>query len=94
VELRFSVDGDRIELSRNAFTGRCTLNTGTEDKVLDSPWNPLTHFSFRLKKQRHCSIKGHDIIIEKKRSLFFSGFRPQTYRIFVDGELVQERQGF
>jgi hypothetical protein len=72
VKLQFSVDdGDTIELSRNPFTGRCTLNTGTEDKVLDSPWNPFTHLSFRLKEQWQCSIKGHEIIIEKSALIFF-----------------------
>ena len=94
MKLQFEVDGDTIEFSRNSFTGRCTLNTGTEDKVLDSPWSPFTHFSFRLKKQWQCSIKEHEIIIEKKRPLLFAGFRPQTYRIFVDGEPVQVRHGF
>jgi len=35
----------------------------------------------------------HQIIIEKKRKLFLAGFRPQTYRIFIDGQLVQTYEG-
>jgi hypothetical protein len=41
-----------------------------------------------------CSVKGHDIVIEKDRPLLFAGFRPQTYRLFIDGKLVQQQSGF
>jgi hypothetical protein len=34
-------------------------------------------------------LEQHQIAIEKKRKLFLAGFRPQQYRIFVDGNLVQ-----
>ena len=29
-----------------------------------------------------------------ERPLWFAGFRPQTYRVFVDGQMVHEQQGF
>ena len=35
----------------------------------------------------------HQIAIEKKRKLFLAGFRPQQYRVFVDGQLVQTHEG-
>jgi hypothetical protein len=94
VELIFEVDGTSIKFSRNWLTGRCSLNTGTEDEILQSPWNPLTHFSLERKRRWQCSVKGHDVVIEKSRPALFAGVRPQTYRIFVDGKLVQEQSGF
>jgi hypothetical protein len=35
----------------------------------------------------------HQIAIEKKRKLFLAGFRPQQYRVFIDGQLVQTYEG-
>jgi hypothetical protein len=32
-------------------------------------------------------------VIEKKRKLFLAGLRPQQYRIFIDGNLVQTYEG-
>jgi hypothetical protein len=65
-----------------------------EDEILQSPWNPLTHFSLDTTRRWQCSVKGHDIVIEKDRPLLFAGFRPQTYRLFIDGKLVQQQSGF
>jgi len=36
----------------------------------------------------------HLIVIEKERKLFFAGFRPHKYRIFVDNQLVDQREGY
>ncbi len=35
----------------------------------------------------------HAVRIEKRRKLFLAGFRPQKYRVFVDGRLVAEHEG-
>jgi hypothetical protein len=94
VEITFEVDGAPVKFSRNWLTGRCTLKTETEEKSLQSPWNPLTHVSVDTTRQWQCSVKGHEVLIEKKRPWLLAGFRPQTYRIFVDGKLVREQAGF
>lgn len=94
VKLEFEIDGTTIEFARNPFTGQCTLNTDAGEKVLASSLNPFTHFSAKLTRQWQCSINGHQVIVEKERPLLFAGFRPQTYRIFVDGKLVQESTGY
>jgi hypothetical protein len=39
------------------------------------------------------SQEQHQIAIEKKRKLFLAGFRPQQYRVFIDGQLVQTYEG-
>jgi hypothetical protein len=94
LEVTFEVGGTPIKFSRNWFTGRCTLNTGTEDEILQSPWNPFTHFSLKSTTRWQYSVKGHDVVIEKDRPSLFAGVRPQTYRIFIDGQLIQELSGF
>ena len=94
MDITFEIDGAPIKFSRNSVTGRCILNTGTEDQILQSPWNPLTHFSFTPTRRWRCSVKGHDVVIEKDRPLLLAGVRSQTYRIFVDGKLVHEQDGF
>ena len=39
------------------------------------------------------SQEQHHIAIEKKRKLLLAGFRPQTYSIFIDGQLAQTHEG-
>ncbi|MGD0190003.1 MAG: hypothetical protein ABSD74_04600 [Rhizomicrobium sp.] len=94
MELTFEIDGTSVKFSRDWFTGRCTLNTGSGDEILESLWNPATHFSVKLTRRWQRSIKGHDIVIEKVRPLLLAGFRRQTYRLFIDGQLVEDRKGF
>ena len=94
MEVTFEVDGAPIKFSRNWFTGRCTLTTGTGDEILQSPLDPFTHFSVKLTRRWQCSVEGHDVVIDKVRPLLLAGVRPQTYRIFIDGKLVKEQNGF
>jgi len=94
VQFTFHVDGTAVEFSRNWLTGRCTLNTGARDEVLQSSLNPFTHYSIELKRQWHYSVEGHAVIIEKERPRLLAGLRPQTYRVFVDDKLLLERHGF
>ena len=36
----------------------------------------------------------HEVRIEKERARLVAGFRPQKYRVFVDGTLINECQGY
>jgi hypothetical protein len=52
--------------------------------------------SLRLTKRYEFTVgkhERHQIAIEKKRKLFLAGLRPQQYRIWVDGRLVQTHEG-
>jgi hypothetical protein len=94
MKLTFDVDGTAVEFARNCFTGRSTLTANGERTVLQSPLNPFTHFSMQPRQRWQCTVNGKAIVIEKQRPVLLAGFRPQTYRIFVDGNLVVERTGF
>jgi len=92
--LVFEIDGTPVAFSRNPFTGRCRLTSDTESRELDSPFDLRTHFSLALTKRWQCSIKGHEVVVEKQRPLLMAGFRPQSYCIYVDGKLVQQASGY
>jgi len=94
MKIAFDVGDQTATLTRNWLTGRCVLTVGDETRVVQSPFNPATHFSFNLERHWHYPLGGHDIVIEKKRPLLVAGFRPQTYRIFVDGKLVVDQTGY
>ena len=52
--------------------------------------------SLRLTKRYELTVgneESHHIVIEKKRKLFLAGFRPQRYRIYIDGTLAQTYEG-
>jgi hypothetical protein len=36
----------------------------------------------------------HQVTIEKERTKVLAPFRPQEYRVFIDGDLVDRRRGF
>lgn len=94
MKLKFEIESTSVEFFRNPITGRSTLTTDTEAKTLQSPFNPFTHFSWKLKKRWRCLIRGHEVSIELQRPLLFGGFRPQHYRVLIDGKVVQEQDGF
>jgi hypothetical protein len=94
MKLNFAIDGASAELSRNWFSGRLALKIGNQTMVLQSPWNPATHFSFSLQRRWQTSINGHAVVVEKDRPLLLAGVRSQTYRVFVDGKLVAEQSGY
>ena len=94
MKLNFSIDGANAELSRNWFSGRLALTASGQTIVLQSPWNPATHFSLSLQRRWQTSFNGHDVVVEKDRPLLLAGFRAQTYRVFVDGKLVADQSGY
>jgi hypothetical protein len=52
--------------------------------------------SLKLTKRYEFTVgttEQHQIAIEKKRKLFLAGVRPQQYRVFIDGQLVQTYEG-
>jgi hypothetical protein len=51
-------------------------------------------YSLLLDVDEAVAMFRQDVVIEKDRPSLLAGVRPQTYRIFVDGKLVQEQNGF
>jgi len=102
VVMRFTLEvGDRekskIEFCRNYFTGALRALVDGRRIALQSPFSPFTHFSFTRKRHYEFSVgktETHEVVLEKERPLLIAGFRRQTYRVFVDGELVHEQNGY
>jgi hypothetical protein len=69
------------------FWGRVVIKVD-EVSVVDTK---IPHMSLKLKRCFSFTFgttEQHLMVIEMKRKLAFAGFRPLTYRIFVDGQLV------
>jgi hypothetical protein len=93
MEIDFSIGNISAKLVRGWFLGGMKLVTPSESIWLQHPLQPSTHFSFRLKRCWQRSISGHQVRVEKTRPLLAAGVRPQSYSVFVDGELVAGDQG-
>ena len=81
----------RVEFSFDQFAGKLEIKVDGQPIVKD-----FRMLSLFLTKRYEFTVgvrEQHQIIIEKKRKLFLAGFRPQTYRIFIDGNLVQTYEG-
>jgi hypothetical protein len=94
VQLEFSVDDTPATFFRNHWTGRATLTAGEQTIPLQSPWDPTTHFSFRLRRTWHVDLGTHHVAIEKKRPQILAGFRPHSYTVRVDGQTIAEMSGY
>ena len=94
MQIDFDIDGKPVQYFREAMLGTSELRTPDGNIEIDSPLSLGTHFSFKLTKEKTVQLYGHSVTVEKVRPLFFAGFRPSNYRIFVDGELRAEQSGF
>lgn len=94
MRITVDVNGRLFEFERNWFTGTANFWVAGTKQELASPLDPSTHFSSELIRRWHCRVATHDVVIEKQRPHFLAGFRPQTFRILVDGALVAEKRGY
>jgi hypothetical protein len=81
----------QVDFSFDQFTGNLEIRVDGEPLVKD-----FRMLSLKLTKRYEFTVgaqERHNVAIEKKRKLFLAGFRPQQYRIFVDGQLVQTYEG-
>ncbi len=81
----------QIDFSFDQFVGNLEIRVDGQPLVKD-----FRMFSLRLTKRYEFTVgssEPHQIAIEKKRRLFLAGFRPQRYRIFIDGQLAQTYEG-
>jgi hypothetical protein len=81
----------RVDFSFDQFMGNVEIKVDGQATVKE-----LRLFSLSLIKRYEFTVgvaEQHAVVIEKKRKLFLAGLRPQNYRIFVDGHLVQTYEG-
>jgi len=87
----------RIEFRRNWFTGTMRITADGQTVGATSPFMPSTHLDTRkVKRYEFATATGspHHVAIEHHFPRFFAGFRPQTYRLFVDGSLKKVCEGY
>ncbi|MGB8353691.1 MAG: hypothetical protein WCD79_07385 [Chthoniobacteraceae bacterium] len=87
----------RIEYYRNWFFGTERLLVNGKMIARSSGFTPSTHFGFHLSRHFDFTVgeaETHAVVLEKKRPILIAGFRPHTYRVYVDDRLVHEQTGF
>lgn len=93
MEIYFSIGNIPVKLRRDWLLGSMKLVTPAESIWLQHPLQLSTHFSFRLHRSWQHTVSGHQIRVEKTHRLLVAGIRPQSYRVFVDGELIAGARG-
>jgi hypothetical protein len=81
----------RVDFSFDQFMGNLEIKVDGQTAIKD-----FRMFSVKLTKRYELTVgekEQHTVVIEKKRKLFLAGARPQQYRIFIDGQLVQTYEG-
>lgn len=81
----------QIDFSFDQFVGNLEIRVDGQPVVKD-----FRMLSLKLTKRYEFTVgtdEQHQITIEKKRKLFLAGLRPQQFRVFIDGQLVQTYEG-
>ncbi len=96
ISMKFSLNVGELEKHTvdfyfNQWTGNLNINVDGRREVDD-----FRMFSLKLTKEYEFPVgtnERHCIRIEKQRKLLLAGFRPQTYRAYIDDTLVKELGG-
>ena len=86
-----------VVIERNSFSGKFTCTANGVSYMLRSPLNPSTHFNVKLTKEYVVEVgelKKHQITVVHTRPLFFAGFRPQSFTVTLNGQLVGNYKGY
>jgi hypothetical protein len=81
----------RVDFSFDQFIGNLEIKVDGQTAVKD-----FRLASLKLTKRYDLVVginEKHHVTIEKTRKLFLAGIRPQQYRVFIDGRLVQTYEG-
>ena len=81
----------RVDFSFDQFIGNLEIKVDGETAVKD-----FRFASLKLTKRYELTVgvnEKHHVVIEKRRNLFLAGMRPQQFRVFVDGKLVETYEG-
>lgn len=81
----------RVEFSFDQVIGNLEIKVDGQTAIKD-----FRVASLKLTKRYDLVVgvnEKHQITFEKKRKLLLAGFRPQRYRIFIDGQLAQTYEG-
>ena len=89
------VDGETIHKSVSLFSPSRSASPYYQG---DSPdkWKVLGQ-EIRLKEKWEFDVgenEKYNIVIEKQRQKWMAGFRPQFYKVFLNGQLIKEKKGF
>ncbi len=94
--LRVKVDGELIKKDMTlwspvSWTGSPLASSVEKWNVLDSGFEVqlVDKWEFEVGDEER-----HEIRIEKERARLVAGLRPQKYRVFVDGRLINEHHGY
>lgn len=94
MDILFDLDGKPARFRRNDWTGRAELSVGAETFLLESPWSLRTHISLSTKRTLNHRVGDHLIEIVKVRQRMQGGARPAAFTIFVDGDVVIQKEGW
>ena len=81
----------RVDFSFDQFIGNLEIKVDGKTAIKD-----FRLASLKLTKRYEFIVgvnEKHQVAIEKTRKVFLAGLRPQRYRVFIDGQLVQTYHG-
>jgi hypothetical protein len=70
------------------------LSVGDDSQPLQSPLNPGTHYSLSSERKWQLRVNDHQVDIVTDRPMFMSGFRPHSYTVLVDDQIIAEQKGY
>ena len=90
MRMTFDVAGTPSEFRRSRMTGRAELQVGREIVRLQRWLQLSTQVDLTTKRRWERRVGDHDIVITKVRPWLFAAWRPNTFVISIDDEVVGE----
>ena len=90
MQTELHIDGVHVKFERDWFFGTIRYTMNGKTKTLVSPFNPLTHIWFTLKRTYKLQINTKEMEIRHTRPLLFSFAKPHLYEFFVDDILIHK----
>ena len=100
MEITFTVghtEKTTVKYTRGWFLGKVRIQADKKVVFTNSIANPATHFSLTLTRCCKFSVGDKEIKnleIHTIRPLLFAGFRPHTYKVFWNDDLITEKTGY
>ena len=100
MEISFSVGKKEITelvICRHWLTGRVYYFENGKRKFLKNALSLTALFTVALKKDHEFSVgntEQHNVKVEHIKPFFFAGFRPHTFKVYIDGKFYKESRGY
>ena len=90
----FNHGDNLVDFTRSYMFGSVTIKVNGRVVATRSPLKFGTHYPSETQDKFTFPVGSSEVMIQHERPRIFAGLLPQTFRVFVDGQLTEEHTGY